>query len=75
MATAELLKRSPELFKALSPANQQQLLDGSQVRSFEANEVIVHQGVATTHLGVILDGTVSVVAVGDGGQPAGSATP
>lgn len=67
VATIEFLKNRVELFKAFSPDRLQRLVDGSQVRTFEANEAIVHHGVQATHFGVVLDGTVAASVDGDGG--------
>src|SRR5882672_11479279 len=48
------------------------LVDGSIVRSFEANEAIAHQGAEAAHFGVVLSGTVAASAVTDGTrQPLG----
>src|SRR5262245_47024405 len=67
MTTTEFLKNPAGVFKAFSAERLRQLVDGSQARSFEANEVIVYQGATPTHFGVILSGTVSASATGDGG--------
>src|SRR5262249_17456261 len=42
-----------------------ELVDGSLIRSFEANEAIAHQGSEATHFGVLLSGTVAASAVAD----------
>lgn len=67
MITSEFLKRSVGVFKEFSPERLGQLVEGSQARSFEANESIVHHGAPATHFGVILSGTVAASVVGDGG--------
>ena len=67
MTTAEFLRRSGGVFEKLSEPRIQELVDGSRVQSFESNEVIVHQGAEGTHLGVVISGSVSVSAAGDGG--------
>ncbi len=74
MGTVEFLKQSTGVFKEFSAERLKVLVDGSRVRSFEAGEVIAHQGSEATHLGVVLSGTVSVSAAGDGGvsQPLGA---
>ena len=55
------------LFKDFSVERLQQLVGGSMVRSFEANEAIAHQGAEASHLGVVLNGTVAASAAGDNG--------
>src|SRR3954470_17733231 len=67
MSTTEFLKKSVPLFGEFSTDRLQQLVAGSEKRSFEAGEVIVHQGTEAAHFGVVLSGTVSVSAAGDGG--------
>ena len=67
MTTAELQKRLPEVFESLSPERLRQITDGSSVRFFDANEVIVHEGAPPTHFGVVLSGSVAAVATGNGG--------
>ena len=67
MTTAEFLKQSVGVFKGFPAERLQKLVDGSRTRSFEANEVIVHQGAEAAHLGVVLSGTVSISAAGDRG--------
>jgi len=67
MTTLEYLKHSVRLFGEFSDEQLRQLVDGSNARSFEASEVIVHQGAEAAHFGVVLSGTVSVSAAGDGG--------
>src|SRR5215203_3156058 len=67
MSTTEFLKKSVRVFGEFSTERLQQLVDGSGKRSFEAGEVIVHQGTEAAHFGVVLSGTVSVSAAGDGG--------
>src|SRR5687768_15500329 len=67
MSVPEFLKRSVGVFGEFSAERLQQLVDGSDARSFEAGEVIVHQGAEAAHFGVVLSGTVSVSVAGDGG--------
>ena len=55
----EFLKQRVGVFKEFSDEKLRELVKGSQARSFEANEVIVHQGAEPTHFGVVLNGTVS----------------
>src|SRR5262245_11270886 len=67
MNTREFLKEKVSLFKGFSEGHLQRLVDGSRVGSFEANEAIVHHGAAANHFGVVLSGSVSVSAMGNGG--------
>ena len=67
MNIAEFLKQSVGVFKDFSAERLNQLVDGSQVQSFEANQAIAHAGDEATHFGVVLSGTVAVSAVGEGG--------
>src|SRR6201982_3043880 len=72
METAGFIKERVGLFKDFTPERVKQLVDGSLVRSFEANEAIAHQGAEATHFGVILRGKVAPSAVIDGTrQPLG----
>src|SRR3954467_4938567 len=72
MSTRDFLKQTG-MFKGFSDERLQQLVDGSRLASFEANEAIAHQGAEATHLGVVLSGTVgaSVLANGSGRQQLG----
>src|ERR1044071_6777256 len=66
------IKERVGLFKDLAPERIKELVNGSLVRSFEANEAIAHQGAEATHFGVVLSGTVAASAVTDGTrQPIG----
>ena len=67
MSIPDFLKRSVRVFGEFSAERLQQLVDGSTARSFEAGEVIVHQGAEAAHFGVVLSGAVSVTIAGDGG--------
>ena len=64
----EFLKQRVAVFKEFSDEKLRELVKGSLARSFEANEVIVHQGAEPTHFGVILSGTVSASVPGNGGR-------
>jgi acetate kinase len=68
MDTSSFIKERVGLFKDFSDERIKELIDGSTVRSFEANEAIAHQGAEATHFGVVLSGTVAVSAV-TGGKP------
>ena len=72
MDTAGFIKERVDLFKDFTAERIKQLVDGSVVRSFEANEAIAHQGAEATHFGVVLSGTVAASAVTNGTrQPLG----
>src|SRR5258706_4480778 len=68
MNTHELLKQQVGMFRDFSEEQLGKLVAGSQVKSFEPNEAIVHYGAEATHLGVVLSGTVTASVVGDGGK-------
>jgi acetate kinase len=72
-AIASFLKENVGPFRDVSPERLQHLVEGSRVRSFEASEMILHQGDEATHFGVVLSGTVHASALGDGAtrQPLG----
>ena len=67
------LKARVPLFADFSDERLGEIVRGSRVASFEANEAIVHYGAEATLLGVVLTGTVSASALGEGGvrQPLG----
>lgn len=67
MNTTDFLKQRVGLFKDFSADRLKQLVDGSRVGSFEANEAIAHHGAEATHFGVVLSGEVSASVLGDGG--------
>jgi acetate kinase len=64
---ADFLKQQVGVFKDFPPERLQQLVDGSQTVSFEANEAVAHHGAEATHFSVVLSGTVAASIVGDGG--------
>jgi acetate kinase len=69
---AGFLKERVGVFKDFSPDRLKQLVEGSQIRSFEANEAIAHQGAEATYFGVVLSGTVAASALNNGTrQPLG----
>jgi len=69
---ADFLKERVGVFKDFSAERIREFLNGSLLRSFEANEAIAHQGAEATHFGVVLSGAVAVSAVTDGTrQPLG----
>jgi acetate kinase len=61
----EFLKERVAAFREFSAEKLRALVEGSQVRSFEANETIMHQGDEATHFGVVLSGSVQVSAASD----------
>jgi acetate kinase len=67
MSTTEFVKQPVGVFKEFSEQRRQQLVDGSRVLSFEANQAIARYGEEATHFGVVLSGAVSVSVVGEGG--------
>src|ERR1700758_3725613 len=68
MDTGAFLKERVGLFKDFSADRIKELVDGSVMRSFEANEAIAHQGAEATHFGVVLSGTVAASAMTDGSR-------
>src|SRR6185369_8016291 len=73
MNTQTFLKQQVALFQDFSIERLQQLVDGSRIVSFEANQAIVHRGEEATHFFVVLSGVVAASVLGDGGtrQPLG----
>src|SRR5881409_1461309 len=67
MNVAEFLKQKVRVFKDFSDERLRQLVDGSRVISFEANEAIAHCGAEATHFCVVLSGTVVASVPSDGG--------
>jgi acetate kinase len=61
------LKTKVPLFAGFADERLGELVGGSRVVSFEANEAIVHHGAEGTHFCVILSGTVSASVLGEGG--------
>jgi acetate kinase len=64
--TGAFIKDRVGLFKDFTAERIKELVDGSIVRSFEANEAIAHQGAEATHFGVVLSGTLAASAMTDG---------
>lgn len=67
MNAQTFLKQQVALFQDFSAERLQQLVDGSRIVSFEANQAIAHRGEEATHFGVVLSGTVAASVPGDGG--------
>jgi acetate kinase len=61
------LRSDVPLFAGFSDERLAEIVGGSRVASFEANEALAHHGADATHFHVILSGTVSASVVGDGG--------
>jgi acetate kinase len=68
MNMTDFVNKPVGVFKSFSTERLQQLVDGSQVRSFETNEAIIHHGAPATHFGVVLSGALYVSVVADGGM-------
>jgi CRP-like cAMP-binding protein len=69
-ATSEIaryLKANLGLFAGFADERLVELVGGSRVRSFEANEAIIHYGEEVAHFGVVLDGTAMASVLGPGG--------
>jgi acetate kinase len=64
--TGTFIKERVGVFKDFNDVRIKELVDGSVVRSFEANEAIAYQGTEATHFAVILNGTVAASVVSDG---------
>src|SRR5262245_46389852 len=45
-----------------------EIVGGSRVRSFEANEALAHHGADATHFCIVLSGSVAASVLGDGGE-------
>jgi acetate kinase len=66
------LKERVGVFRDFPPERLNQLVEGSQIRTFEANEAIAHQGAEATYFGVVLSGTIAASALNNGTrQPLG----
>ncbi len=61
------LKTKVPLFSGFTVERLGEVVRGSRVASFEANEAIVHYGAEALNFGVILSGTVSASVLGEGG--------
>jgi acetate kinase len=67
MDNVEFLKQQVGVFKDFSTDRLKELVHGSRVASFEANQAIAHCGEEATHFFVVLSGVVTASAPGDGG--------
>jgi len=63
----QFLKTKVPLFAGFTDERLGDLVAGSRVASFEANEAIVHHGAEATHFSVVLSGTVTASVIGEGG--------
>ena len=54
-SSIQFLKAKVPLFAGFTDERLGDLVDGSRVASFEANEAIVHHGAEATHFGVVLE--------------------
>src|SRR5262245_42021488 len=63
----QFLKEKVPLFAAFSAERLGDLVGGSRLASYEANEAIAHQGGEATFFSVILSGTVAASVLGEGG--------
>ena len=67
MSNADFLKQRVILFRDF-PANRlQQLVEGSRVRIFKADELVARQGDEATHFGVVLSGNLTASASDENG--------
>src|SRR5438034_4407858 len=75
-AIVSFVKEKVSPFRDISTERLLPLVEGSRARSFEANEVIMHQGDEATHFGVVLNGTIHISVLGEGAtrQPLGRLT-
>jgi acetate kinase len=68
VSTCDFLKLKVDLFKEFSDERLQDLVTGSTVTSFEANEVVAHYGDEARHFYVVLSGTITASVVAEGGE-------
>ena len=63
-----LLRTKTSLFAGFTDERLESVVSGSQVASFEANEVVQHSGEEASQLGVVLEGTVAASIGTDDGS-------
>ena len=68
LSPSVFLRQQVGMFQDFSDERLQQLVDGSRIASFEANEAIVHCGSEATHFCVVLSGTVTAALTVKGAQ-------
>jgi len=64
--TVRFLANGVTVFRDFPADDLQTLVDGSQLKSFEVSEFVLHQGQEARHFGVVLSGTVDVSIPGEG---------
>ncbi len=62
------LKGHVGLFAGFTDERLGEIVEGSRVESFEANEAILHYGARAAHLGVVLGGVAAASVLGAGGR-------
>jgi acetate kinase len=72
-AITSFLKDKVSLFRDVSIERLRPLVEGARDGSFEASEIIMHQGDEAAHFGVVLSGSIHVSVLGNGAtrQPLG----
>ena len=63
----DFLKSKVGVFKDISAQRLEQLVNGSRVASFEADEAVAYCGDEVTHFNVVLNGAIDASVVADGG--------
>ena len=64
----EFLKNRVELFQSFLEAQLRELVDGSHLTTFEANEAIIEFGEEGNFLGILIDGEAEVSVTDDSGE-------
>ena len=65
-AIVSFVKDNVAPFRGLAAERLGRLVEGSRVGSFEAGEIVMHQGDEAAHFGVVLSGTIHASVLGDG---------
>lgn len=65
------LRAKVTLLAGFTDHRLRELVGGSRLASFEANEAIAYRGAEATHLGVVLSGAVSASVLGEAGERQG----
>ena len=63
----DFLKQNVAVFKGFPDERLQELVNGSRLVSFEANEAVAHAGEEVTHFSAIVSGTIRASLIGEGG--------
>src|SRR5262245_55110091 len=66
MNVRDFLRRQVDAFQDFSDERLKQLVDGSRVVSFEANEPVAQKGAEALHFGVVLSGIVTASIAAEG---------